>query len=250
MSSTRGKTLPETVVEQDHKLEKTQENAGRKLCQHRWHWTLDESNPDQVSFSEYGRAVGRTHTTIRSYAHGYVLLKDNPSMTVTEAMKRVGTSVDTEVATDAVAAARNVQFHTVTQDKHYRDEAKAVQQQAKQRSQKNGTSIKAEATKAARQIVRESQEQNRDKVAAMLDKAGTYIGDTMTHLIRKSKNGGCTEDEISYYRWRNNQNRLQCDAIDLALDSEEDPDNNNLDEWLEKGEKLMQAKLQPRKSSK
>jgi hypothetical protein len=35
------------------------------------YWTLDESNAERVSVSEYTRAVGRDESTIRTYARGY-----------------------------------------------------------------------------------------------------------------------------------------------------------------------------------
>ena len=42
-----------------------------KLAQLRWHWTLDESNPEAVTVSEYARQVGRSHTVIGYMANGY-----------------------------------------------------------------------------------------------------------------------------------------------------------------------------------
>ena len=47
--------------------------ASEELARHRWHWTLDESNPDRVSFSEYAAGVGRHKSQIQSFARGYAL---------------------------------------------------------------------------------------------------------------------------------------------------------------------------------
>ena len=36
-------TLPQSVVEEDRRLESSAESASEALAKHRWHWTLDES---------------------------------------------------------------------------------------------------------------------------------------------------------------------------------------------------------------
>ena len=43
------------------------------LAQHRWHWTIDESNPERVSLSEYARSVGRHLSNIAAQVKGYTL---------------------------------------------------------------------------------------------------------------------------------------------------------------------------------
>jgi predicted nucleic acid-binding Zn-ribbon protein len=60
------------VIQADHRLEQEADRAGEALAKHRWHWTLDESNPDRVSFSAYARAVGRDPESIRKMVTGYV----------------------------------------------------------------------------------------------------------------------------------------------------------------------------------
>lgn len=62
--------LPVSVIERDHKLEVEADRAGGALAELRWHWTLDESNPDRVGFREYARQVGRNESVIRSMANG------------------------------------------------------------------------------------------------------------------------------------------------------------------------------------
>jgi hypothetical protein len=59
--------LPTEVVQQDRTLQK----AADDLAQLRWHWTLDESNPDRVSFREYARQVGVHKKSVGAMANGY-----------------------------------------------------------------------------------------------------------------------------------------------------------------------------------
>lgn len=82
------------------------------LAQHRWHWTLDESNPDRLrsdgergAISEYARRVGRSQSVIYAQAHGYSLKAINPEMPLTEAIARAATSTERTEVVEAVAAA-------------------------------------------------------------------------------------------------------------------------------------------------
>jgi hypothetical protein len=49
------------------------ESTSQELAQHRWHWTLDESNPKRVSMRDYTDEVGRSYSTIRTSVKGYAL---------------------------------------------------------------------------------------------------------------------------------------------------------------------------------
>jgi len=68
----------ERVVRQDHKLEATAEKATNALAKHRWHWTLDESNEERMTFAEYARLVGRSRETIGAMANTYEAVRVNP----------------------------------------------------------------------------------------------------------------------------------------------------------------------------
>lgn len=52
--------LPANVVETDKRLQR----SANELMEVRWHWTLDETNPDRVSQLEYARQVGVDHKRI------------------------------------------------------------------------------------------------------------------------------------------------------------------------------------------
>jgi len=120
-------TLPKSVIAQDHRLEKAAEDAGRKLCELRWHWTLDESNPKRVSLSQYARDVGRGRNTIHQYAHAFGVLRTNSAISVIEALYRAKMSAQRQQATETVARSHGVTFGTAAQRKELREEARRLQ---------------------------------------------------------------------------------------------------------------------------
>lgn len=105
--------LPADVVETDHQLENAAENASEALAQHRWHWTLDETNPDRVSLRAYAQAVGRHKETIREYARGYAnWVTGDRQSPLGDVMKRVGMTAEREAIVEEVAAANEMTFQT------------------------------------------------------------------------------------------------------------------------------------------
>ena len=56
--------LPSEVVEKDKQLDGEIARKVGELMELRWHWTLDETNPDRVTVAAYGRAVGRARQVI------------------------------------------------------------------------------------------------------------------------------------------------------------------------------------------
>jgi hypothetical protein len=63
--------LPSNVIATDRRLDENATRASEDLARHRWHWTLDESNPDRVSIRAYARNVGRSDLTIGAQVKGY-----------------------------------------------------------------------------------------------------------------------------------------------------------------------------------
>lgn len=148
------KELSQRVVLEDQRLEAEAKSASEELARHRWHWTLDESNPGRVSFRAYARAVGKSDMTIRQYANGYELHTAR-NIPLTEAMQRAVVGAETEAATEAVAKARGKAFGTAK--KSDRQEVKRVRQIARDRAEERGTSIEEEAPKVAETIVKSEQ---------------------------------------------------------------------------------------------
>jgi hypothetical protein len=88
------------------------------LARHRWHWTLDESNPERVSISAYARQVGRSPQVIQVYANGFnqwlKRQEEGTPIPISEALFRARMSAEKEVAAAAVAEANRVDFTTAT----------------------------------------------------------------------------------------------------------------------------------------
>lgn len=153
-------SLPRDVVQEDHRLEEQAEKAGSALAELRWHWTLDESNPERVSIREYARAVGRAEGPIRRSANACVQYRTHPGISMAEARTRANLSADRLAATQAVANIRGVTLETAEHKR--RDETRRVQQIAAERAERHGTSIEEEAPKVAEWVVRaEKAEQTR-----------------------------------------------------------------------------------------
>lgn len=116
-------TLPADAIAEDARLEGAAERSSEELARHRWHWTLDESNPDRVAFREYGRRVSRDQATIRRQAQGYAdwLTAQSaasdaaPTPGLHEFQMRAGMGLEKELATEAVANATGKAFNTIRQ---------------------------------------------------------------------------------------------------------------------------------------
>lgn len=139
--------LPSHVVHEDHRLEKAASSSATALMKHRWHWTLDESNPKRVSLTQYARAVGVHLAQIHRDAHGYELLSSGTTRTPDEARERAKMTQEQFAATKAVAVARGVE--TQTARKRHGDEVRQVRARARERSEERGTSFDEEARRVA-----------------------------------------------------------------------------------------------------
>jgi len=69
--------LPIEVISQDADLESAIERDTAALAELRWHWTLNDSNPNRVTISEYARQVGRVKSTISTMVNGYAASLDD-----------------------------------------------------------------------------------------------------------------------------------------------------------------------------
>lgn len=154
--------LPVEVVETDHRLESTARRASEALAKHRWHWTLDESNPNRVSFRAYARAVGRGEVVVRTQVNGYaewISRTATSARSLSESIERAKMGDEKATATEAVATARGAAFgHT---RKARPEEIKRVRQIARERAEERGTTVEEEAPKVAQAIVRSEQAEAR-----------------------------------------------------------------------------------------
>lgn len=86
--------LSPQVIAADRRLDDNAKRASEDLAKHRWHWTLDESNPDRVSIRAYARAVGRHHRTISVQANGFSAWVAQPAAPPSEHIERAGIGID------------------------------------------------------------------------------------------------------------------------------------------------------------
>lgn len=160
--------LPRKVVVEDRRLDDTQSKAAEALMRLRWHWTLDESNTERVSLSEYARQVGKNETSIRRDAKAHALIVGSAltrRMAPNEARGRASMGAETEAATEAVAKARGVKFQTARNERPV--EVRRVREIARQRAEDKGTSVEDEAAAIAETIAkRERQEAEQRKERA------------------------------------------------------------------------------------
>jgi hypothetical protein len=145
--------LPAEVVKIDHELEASATKASEALVSHRWHWTLDESNPGRVAIREYARQIVRAYSTVYKQVHGFA----NPdyragAITLDEATDRANMGAEREAATEAVAEARGLAFRTARESRP--TEVKRVREIARERAERKGTTVEEEAPRVAESIVR------------------------------------------------------------------------------------------------
>lgn len=150
---TQQNAVPAKAVTEDHRLEQSASKASEALAKHRWHWTLDESNPDRVSIRAYAKAVGRSFSAVQGHATGYASwVKADQQVLIGESIQRARMGGETEAATEAVAKARGNSFTHTRHNRH--TEVKRVREIARDRAEEHGTTVEEEAPKAAEWIVK------------------------------------------------------------------------------------------------
>jgi hypothetical protein len=121
--------LPDLVVKTDHELEQAADRASDALAKHRWHWTLDETNPERASFAEYARAIGRDERAVRVMAEAYARI------TATGDSLRFGRTVQEEIQLQSVKqadrevveeTAKGLGISVSTTRQHHKDDVSRV----------------------------------------------------------------------------------------------------------------------------
>jgi hypothetical protein len=149
-------SLPRAVVETDHKLEGAHDRASEELAKHRWHWTLDESNPNRVPVREYARAIGRNDTVIARYAKGWAIYQDRmaapraggAAFTLQDAIRQSELSVENQAFAEAIAEGSGRPIAQVSRGDN-RHKMHEIVGQAKARAERQGTDPVEEARRIA-----------------------------------------------------------------------------------------------------
>ena len=172
--------LPDEIAEQDKKLDADIASKTAELMALRWHWTLDESNPDRVSAAAYGRAVGRDRKAISRDATAWArwladqnkrdhMVPPAPGDPQTPADYRQAAKLsdEREQVVRAVARANNKKFSNVAVN--MRAEVNEALTLAQDRADVNGTTVAEEVVGAAESLAKEPIKANKD---AILSEAG------------------------------------------------------------------------------
>lgn len=230
--------LPNEVVEADHKLEQSASKASSALAKHRWHWTLDESNPDRVGFAVYGKAVSRAHSTISAYAKGYAAWAagdGSSTTTLLDQIQRANVSTERAEILEAVAEANQVNFQTARQNytpdvKRVRDAVeKAVERQPEMTAEEKTEYVKRTANTIARSKVSEAKRraeraQQRSAMFMRIDAKLAHARADLRDVLEFGRDLGLSDDEIEDVKGALAKIKSFADLIDLALTGSMDVD--------------------------
>lgn len=209
MTVTNIAPLPSSVVEKDHRLEASRDKGAEALMEHRYHWTLDESNPKRIPIREYARLVDRSHTAIRKDAKGWesFVARRSGGNTNTEKggsaadeRELVGRDEDWRAAAEAVARARGRNgkpISIVNVRQHHGDEVDEVLRGARRHAErehrlpteKDFEKIAVWLVKAERKREEDREREKRDhgmtyvKADGALDKAKRDMVKAIEHII-------------------------------------------------------------------
>jgi hypothetical protein len=179
-------TVSGNVVKADQRLERATVGATEALAEHRWHWTLDESNPKRVPINAYAKAVSRNEKSIRAMVKGYAVWSSGPgARSLAEEIERTKMGVEKAAVTSAVAKARGVEFKTASEKRG--DEVRRVRAIAQDRAEKRGTTVEEEAEKVAETAARieraaQKQQETRRKGHGL---AFLSVDNELTKIVRK-----------------------------------------------------------------
>jgi len=176
-------------VARDRELEAAHDKASEELAEHRWHWTLDESNAERVPLREYARQVGRSLKSIQRQAHGYAAWREvtrsdrvtpGGPQTLHDFIAQANLSAEKAEATQAVAAARGTSFGAAAHPTR-RAEVREVLATAQDRAERKGTTVSEELPRVAvsREKARQvASQERRDKQEAK----GLFLVEVEGHL--------------------------------------------------------------------
>lgn len=145
------------VVSTDRNLEAVADKSSEQLAKHRWHWTLDESNPERVNINEYAHRASRNESAIREMANGYAAfvlrtLSGEP-VKLADEIARSHMGAETAAAAQAVANARGISLSSAQRGTRTH-ETRQVRETARQLAEERGTSVEEEAPRVAEAIVK------------------------------------------------------------------------------------------------
>src|SRR5262245_20192413 len=214
--------LPKKAIVEDHRLEDAATIATDELMAHRWHWTLDKSNPNRVNFAEYARQVDRTQRTIRADAHGWAewlaanaeearLPGKKPGQAQTPNDYRA-LAMFGEEKRHAVEAIARTTGKSVRSISHKHEEVAAVISTARERAAERGTTVEheiehvAERRERGRQVSEKLKKEQKQRHTARYIAAEGDIGVAMQRLRKLL-------DDVEGVEFNDDERELLTDAL-------------------------------------
>jgi hypothetical protein len=233
-------SLPTEVIQQDRTLSK----AANELMKLRWHWTLDETNPDRVGIREYARQVGRDMANISRDANawadwlrarGDAQLGNTPGQPQTpeEFRQLRKLSGERQEAAKAVSATTGKALTTVTNTNRGREEIDAVVNTARERALDRGTTVDHEIQRAAewrektRRAARHERDEQKRKSTMRFVEIEGHVGAAMQRLrkiLDSAEDVDFTDDERELIVESLGKLRALLNLIDLRIAGETNVD--------------------------
>jgi predicted nucleic acid-binding Zn-ribbon protein len=228
--------VPAKAVAEDRRLEQSASRASESLAKHRWHWTLDETNPERVSLRAYGRAVGRNDRTIRKYAIGYrEWIAYDGVRNLSEVMERANLTAEKEEIVEAVAEANEISFQRARQE--YAPDVSRVRdavEQAVERKPDMTADDKADYVKRTAQTIARSKaadaKRTKERAAQRsvmfmrIDAKLAHARGDLRDVLEFGRDLGLGDDEIEDVKEALAKIKSFADLIDMALTGSMDVD--------------------------
>jgi hypothetical protein len=159
------------VAERDLKLRNSMERAGEALGRYRYEHTIAVG----VSFSDYAKQCGVARGAVTQSAKAWELYSQRvqPDLTFSECFVRVSSTAERADVVEVVAKARGLSPRTVHE--HHGREVRDIQEAAKERAERRGTTVKEEATKLAETKERIRTNQANQRQASRNSKTQAYL---------------------------------------------------------------------------
>jgi len=229
------KQLPREVISKDHQLEGTVTRASEALAEHRWHWTLNESNPGRVGLREYARAVGRHNKVIERYAKGWVLLLERRAapggggkapLTIQDAVRLAENSAERQEFVEVIAQESGKPIARVARGDN-RHRTNQIITNAKELADRHGGDPVEHARKLVRteKVLREGhaaeKEKRRQRVGLRLLEMSTALSEARRKLkeaLALAEDVAFTAEDRELLTATSFKVRQVLDLIDLRLD--------------------------------
>jgi hypothetical protein len=225
--------VPAEVVAEDHRLER----ASESLAKLRWHWTLDETNPERVSIRAYARSIGRGEAVVRFQVNGYAAWQGEyvDVLTLDECIERAKMVGEKAEIVEAVAEANEVTFQHARRE--YAPDVSRVRdavEQAVEREPTMTSDDKAAYAKRTAQTIARSKaaEAKRTKERAAqrsvmfmrIDAKLAHARRDLRDVLEFGRDLGLGDDEIEDIKEALAKIKSFADLIDMALTGSMDVD--------------------------